>query len=65
VLGVKSNNTELSLMLHVRELYFMADQIARSIDGVCTLEEPLESEDDTDRLSLCVLLVCCDILYYV
>jgi len=56
VLGVKSNNnnTELSLMLRVKELYFMADQIARSIDGndenlgVCTLEEPLEGEDDTE-----------------
>ena len=56
VLGVKTNNnkTELSLMLRVKELYFMADQIARGIDGdeenlgVCTLEEPLEGEDDTE-----------------
>jgi hypothetical protein len=56
VLGVKSNsnNTELSLMLRVKELYFMADQLARSIDGddenlgVCTLEEPLEGEEDTE-----------------
>jgi len=56
ILGVKSNSTmnELSLMLRVRELYMMADQIARADDnndenmGICSLEEPIEGEDGSE-----------------
>ena len=55
VLGVKSSNTvnELSLMLRVKEMYMMANQVTRATDddenmGTCTLEEPLECEDGSE-----------------